>query len=109
LTTRTRCSDSIPSTSRRIGLLNAAANFYLHRLEAAEKSARRALEVDAKHQFPKTEYLLGAILAEKHDYTGALEHLRNYLRLSPHATDAEAVQKQAEQLERLSAKTTADK
>ena len=91
-------------------LLNAAANYYLHRLGAAEKSARRGLEVDAQqHQFPKMEYLLGAILAEKHDYTGALEHLRSYLRLSPHAADAEAVQKQAEQLERLSAKTTADK
>jgi regulator of sirC expression with transglutaminase-like and TPR domain len=48
-------------------------------------------------------------LAQKHDYSGALEHMQNYLRLSPHAADVETAQKQAEDLERLSAKTTADK
>jgi tetratricopeptide (TPR) repeat protein len=90
-------------------LLNAAGNFYLQHLDAAEKSARRGLELDAQHQFPKLEYLLGAILAQKRDYAGALEHIRNYLRLVPHPADAETAQKQAEELERLSAKTTADK
>jgi tetratricopeptide (TPR) repeat protein len=90
-------------------MLNAAGNFHLQHLDAAEKSALRGLEVDRQHQIPKLEYLLGIILAEKQDYNGGLEHIRNYLRLAPHAADAETAQKQAEQLEQLTAKTTADK
>lgn len=70
---------------------------------------RSGLELDGQHQIPKLEYLLGAILAEKQDFAGALEHVRNYLRLSPDAGDADIAQKQAEQLERLSTSTTADK
>ena len=88
--------------------LNAAGNFYLHNLDTAETSARRGLELDAQHNFPKLEYLLGAILAQKRDYAGALEHVRNYLLLAPHAVDAETAQKQADELERLSTKTSVD-
>jgi len=89
-------------------LLNAVGNFNLQHPDAAEKSALRGLELDGQHNFPKLEYLLSAILAQKREYPRALEHLRNYLRLAPHAADAETVQKQVEELERLSAKTTAD-
>lgn len=90
-------------------LLNALGNFHLQNLDAAEKSAARGLDVDTQHQVPRLEYLLGLILAQKQDYANALEHIRNYLRLSPHAADAETAQEQAEELERLSAKTTADR
>jgi tetratricopeptide (TPR) repeat protein len=89
--------------------LNAAGNFYLQHLDVAEKSARRGLEVDGQHRIPKLEYLLGIILAQKHDYAEALEHLRNYLRLAPHASDIQIAQKQEEQIEKLWAKTTVDK
>jgi tetratricopeptide (TPR) repeat protein len=88
--------------------LNAAGNYYLQNLDTAETNARRGLELDAQHQFPKLEYLLGAILAQKRDYAGALEHVRNYLRLAPQAVDAETAQKEADELERLSNKTSAD-
>jgi len=89
--------------------LNAAGNFYLQRLDAAERSARSGLELDRQHRVPRLESLLGTILAQKHDYAGAIEHLRNYLQLAPHAADAETAQKQAEELERLSSTTAAHK
>jgi tetratricopeptide (TPR) repeat protein len=89
--------------------LNAAGNYNLRNFDAAEKSARRGLELDKQHQLPRLEYLLGLALAQKHDYSSALEHLRNYLRLAPHAADAESVQKQSDEIERLSEKTTADR
>ena len=89
--------------------LNAVANYNLKNFDAAEKSALRGIELDKQHQLPRLEYLLGLTLARKHDYPGAVEHLRNYLRLAPHATDAETVQKQADEMERLSQQTTADK
>lgn len=98
-----------PISFPRDWFLNAAGNFYLQRLDAAERSARRGLELDGQRQVPKLEYLLGTILAQKHDYAGAIEHLHNYLHLAPHATDVETAQKQAEELERLSSKTAADK
>ncbi len=89
--------------------LNAAGNFYLQHLDVAEKSARRGLEVDGQHRIPKLEYLLGIILARKHEYSEALEHLRNYLRLAPHAADIQIAQKQADEIERLWSKTTLSK
>ena len=89
--------------------LNAVGYFNLKNYDAAEKSARHGLEADTQHQIPRLEYLLGMALAEKRDYAGALEHLRNYVRLAPHATDAAAVQRQADEIENLGAQTRAVK
>src|SRR5579884_540777 len=80
--------------------LNAVANFNLNRLDAAEESARRAIELDAAHEIPRAEDLLGSILAMKGDRAGAVEHMRKYLQLSPHAPDADTVQQRIAQLEK---------
>jgi regulator of sirC expression with transglutaminase-like and TPR domain len=84
--------------------LNAAGHYYLQHFEIAEKNVLQGLQIDVQHQVPKMEYLLGAILAHKRDYQGAAEHMQNYLRLAPDASDAAAVQKQLDEVQKLSAK-----
>jgi tetratricopeptide (TPR) repeat protein len=79
--------------------LNSAANYYLRKFDLAEKSARRGLETDVAHSWPRLELALGLTLARKHDYHGAIEHLRNYLRLAPGDPPAEIAQNQIKQLE----------
>ncbi len=82
---------------------SSLANYFLENLDAAQKSAERGLSVDPQHHVPRLEYVLGMVLAKKHDYPGALQHVQNYLRLSPNAADRDTVQKQVAELQRLSA------
>ena len=79
---------------------DAVANFNLHQLDPALKSAERAVQLDTDHEIPRAENLLGTILAAKGDYAGAVEHLQKYLALSPKATDAPQVKQEIEQLQR---------
>lgn len=79
--------------------LNAVANYQLQNFDGAEKSAARGLELDPKHHIPKMEFVLGLALAQKHDYRGALEHLRNYVQTAPKSEDTETAQAQISQLE----------
>jgi tetratricopeptide (TPR) repeat protein len=83
--------------------LNAVANYQLQNLDVAQKSAVRGIEVDVQHQFPRLEYILGLVLTQKRDYHGALEHMRNYVRLSPKAPDVATAQNTISQLESLEA------
>jgi len=82
--------------------LNSAANYELKKVDKAEKSALQGLRVDVRQAIPKMQYLLAAILTLKHDYRGAADHIRSYLRLAPHAPDAAVAQQQLQQLEKLS-------
>lgn len=82
---------------------NAVANFNLKNVDAAEKSAREAERLDTRHQFPKASHLLGVILVQRQDYTGAAEHMRSYLKFAPNAADADNVRKQLDQIEKMTA------
>jgi tetratricopeptide (TPR) repeat protein len=82
---------------------NAVANYYLRSFDQAEKSAAQGLTTDVQHRVPKLEYLLGIVLAQKHDYKSAADHMRNYVQLVPNADDLAVVQKQIAELDRLSA------
>jgi tetratricopeptide (TPR) repeat protein len=80
---------------------NAMANLRLGRLDVAEKSAREAIRLDADHRNPQTSYVLGMILAQKHDYRQAATLLNAYLTAVPNAADAETVRKQLGEIEKL--------
>jgi len=80
---------------------NSAANYYLKNYDAAEKSAREAQKLDPRNRMPKTNQLLGVILAEKQDYAGAAEQLKKYLTLVPDGKDSEMAKKQLIELERM--------
>lgn len=84
---------------------NAVGNFYLNRIEAAEKSARETLKTDLAHHLPKADYLLAMILMQKKDFTGAAEHFRIYLTHLASPSEAASVQAQLADAERLSRAT----
>jgi tetratricopeptide (TPR) repeat protein len=83
---------------------NSVANFNLQNMDAAEKSAREAQKLDTEHHYPQVSHLLGVILAQRQDYTGAAGAMRNYLKFAPDAADAATVRRQLDQLEKLSAR-----
>jgi tetratricopeptide (TPR) repeat protein len=87
---------------------HSVANLNLKNLDVAEKSAREALRLDAQGRVPKAEHLLGVILANKRDYSGAVEHIKLYLERAPDASDADAVRKQLVELEKVAAARSAE-
>ncbi len=70
---------------------NALARMRVHDLDGAERSAREAIRLERQGLASRAEYVLAAILLEKRDRTGAVEHLERYLKLDPSAANAGAV------------------
>ena len=69
--------------------------------DAAEKSIREAQKLDTRNRMPKSNQLLGMILAEKRDYLGAAEQIKKYLSFLPAGPEAENAKKQLAELERV--------
>jgi Tfp pilus assembly protein PilF len=82
---------------------NAAANLNLGKLDAAELSARKFQQMDKAHTRPDIALLLANILTGKHQYAEAAQLYRDYLALKPDAPNAEALKKESQRLEGLSA------
>jgi Tfp pilus assembly protein PilF len=82
---------------------NAAANLNLGKLDAAELSARKFQQVDRAHTRPDIALLLANILTGKHQYAEAAQLYRDYLAMKPDAPNAEALKKEAQRLDGLSA------
>jgi tetratricopeptide (TPR) repeat protein len=66
---------------------HAAANFHLHNLPAAEKSALRAVELDKNNTDPRIHFLLAQIYEAKGDHAGEAAQLREYLKYTRNPDD----------------------
>jgi tetratricopeptide (TPR) repeat protein len=86
-----------------VWLSNGLASYSLQNFAAAEKGARRGLQLDPEHHVPGLEYLLGMVLLKKPDYAGAAEHLRAFLKLATTPAETAEAQKQLDEVARLSA------
>jgi tetratricopeptide (TPR) repeat protein len=81
--------------------VDAVAHYNLKHYDTAEKCARSAVKVDPRHTNPRSEYLLGLVLAEKKDYAGAITEMWAYVKLAPNAPDVGQVKGQMGELEKL--------
>jgi tetratricopeptide (TPR) repeat protein len=80
---------------------SSVANYYLKKMDVAEKSAREGISRDTIHKYAKMNQVLGIVLAQKQDFTGAVEQLKAYLRYAPTAPDADQVKKQIADVEKF--------
>jgi tetratricopeptide (TPR) repeat protein len=85
---------------------NGVADYNLHKYDAAHASALEAQKLDTAHKFPKVEHLLGVILYQKKDYSGAVEQLRKYLALAPDSPDVSQIKQQLADIEKLAGRET---
>lgn len=87
----------------QVYFFHSVASYNLKNLDAAEKSAREAAKLDPQHRNPKINHLLGVILADRGEFSGALDQMRTYLNASPNAPDAANVKNMVSELEKLAA------
>jgi tetratricopeptide (TPR) repeat protein len=85
---------------------DALDNYNLQNFEQAEKSARQLERLDPQHHFPIANRILAPVLAERKDYPGAAEQMREYLKVAGTAQDADKVRGQLQQLEKLISEQT---
>jgi tetratricopeptide (TPR) repeat protein len=79
---------------------NAAANFHLHRLAEAERSALRAAEIDKSNADPRVHFLLAQIYEAKGDREGEAAQLREYLNYTSDPNDVAMVKRYLSELEK---------
>jgi tetratricopeptide (TPR) repeat protein len=85
---------------------NAAANYNLGNYEVAEESARKFKTSDTAHQHPEVSLLLSSILAQKRDFTGAAQQIRDYLAIVPNSAKTGELEAQARTFEQQSLANT---
>ncbi|HYK90496.1 MAG TPA: tetratricopeptide repeat protein [Acidobacteriota bacterium] len=82
---------------------NSLANYNLNRLDAAERSARKAQRLDSRHLIPQSSLILANILEKKLDVQGAIAQLQDYLKYAQPSANTEKARAQLETLLQRSA------
>jgi tetratricopeptide (TPR) repeat protein len=80
---------------------NSVANYYLKKMDVAEKAAREGILRDTVHRYAKMNQVLGIVLAQKQDFAGAVEQLKAYVQYAPTAPDVDQVKKQIADVEKF--------
>jgi tetratricopeptide (TPR) repeat protein len=88
-----------PTTAAPAYAYNAAANFNLHNLPAAQESALRAIDIDKANKNPRIHFLLAQIYGAQGDRADQAVQLREYLKYVTDPNDAEMVKKTLATLE----------
>jgi TolA-binding protein len=75
--------------------------FWWIRADRGEKSARECAKLTGPQAEPRAYYLLGAIQANKSDFTAAAQSFRTFLKLAPDNPEKERAEKMLAEAERL--------
>jgi tetratricopeptide (TPR) repeat protein len=90
--------DLNPSAFPHAYELNSLGNLNLRTADAAERAAEEGLKIDTEHRYVELEYLLGVVLAAKHDVDGANKHLQAYIDQSANGPNIALAKKALEEL-----------
>jgi hypothetical protein len=80
-------------------LMNAAANYNLRNLGAAEKSARMVRRLDSQYRLPRADFILANVLIQRGDYAGCAEQLRSFLKHEPTGAESDTAREMLAQTE----------
>jgi len=72
--------------------ISGVAHFNLQHYAEAERAARKSIDLDKEHRFPRAELLLGSILQMKGDHAAAATHFQVFLKADPNSPDAPRIQ-----------------
>ena len=98
-----RLIELAPRSSPGVYFLDAAAQFRLQNLDAAEKRAQEGIKLDEGHTQPKLYEVLAEVQAARGNLADAADQLKLYLQVAPFASDAAAIRGQIADMERRAA------
>ena len=76
------------------------AHYELKNYDAAQKMLQQAIEADRRNRNPKTHYVLGLVMVQKHDYPAAAESFVTFATLAPNDPQIPKTKAMLEQIEK---------